>query len=263
MTKYLPIIKILPVFLFFFLFFVFPQLVSAQTDSMGIAYPTEVASGVTTQPGDILCLKSGGVVLCNEEYDPAIYGVVTNSPTAAFRHDNDQSLPLVVKDGNTLVRVTGENGNIQVGDLITTSSTNPGVGKKADLNGFVLGEALEDYQPSDPTTVGEVYVSIKIHPVTSFEGARSNLIGSVRQALSAPVLSPLATFRYLLAFLIALISFGLGFFYFGRVIKTGVEAIGRNPLAQRAIQITVFVNIVITLVIVLTGLGIALLILVL
>jgi hypothetical protein len=76
------------------------------------------------------------------------------------------------------------------------------------------------------------------------------------------VVAPLESLRYLLAFIIAIVSFGLGFLYFGRVIKTGVEAIGRNPLASRTIQATIFVNIVITIVIVGTGLALAALILI-
>jgi F0F1-type ATP synthase membrane subunit c/vacuolar-type H+-ATPase subunit K len=73
----------------------------------------------------------------------------------------------------------------------------------------------------------------------------------------------LASLRYLLAFLIAIIAFVLGFIYFGRVVRVGIEAIGRNPLARRMIQITMLFNILITIVIVLAGLLIAYLILVL
>jgi hypothetical protein len=105
-------------------------------------------------------------------------------------------------------------------------------------------------------------VSINIHPSSSFVGSRSNLVANIRQALSSPIVSPLDSLRYLLAFIIAIISFALGFIYFGRVVRTGVEAIGRNPLASRIIQATIFVNILITIVIVLTGLAIAVLILI-
>ena len=42
-----------------------------------------------------------------------------------------------------------------------------------------------------------------------------------------------------------------------------VEALGRNPLAKNVIQINILVNVVITILIILGGLGIAYLILVL
>lgn len=247
---------------FLLLLLLFPVAgLDAQVESLGVAIPTEVVFE-DPEVGDILCQKEGGIILCDEIYDPSMFGVVTQTPAIAFRHDDDESLPLVVSSGNTLVKVTSAAGNIEVGDLITSSEI-PGVGQKAVLNGFVLGEALEPYQSDDEEAVGTVFISLNIHPVASFVGSRSNIIGSLRQALSVPVLSPVATFRYLLAFLIALIAFALGFFYFGRVVKSGVDAIGRNPLARREIQTMVFINIAITLTIVIVGLGIALLILIL
>jgi len=234
---------------------------NAQSNSLGVAIPTEV-SYENPENGDVLCLKDIGIIPCQSIYDPSIHGIVTTEPAMAFRHDDDEALPLVLSSGNAIVKVSSINGNIEAGNLVTTSEI-PGVAQLADLNGFVIGVALESYESNDPTAVGEIFMSINIHPVASFVGSPSNIVGSLRQAISAPVLSPVATFRYLLAFLIALISFALGFFYFGRVIKTGVEAIGRNPLAKKEIQVVVVVNVIITLSIILTGLGIALAILIL
>jgi F0F1-type ATP synthase membrane subunit c/vacuolar-type H+-ATPase subunit K len=179
----------------------------------------------------------------------------------ALESDDLAGLPLAVQSGDAIVRVSTVNGAIEVGDLITSSEM-PGVGQKATVNGFVLGLALEAYGSTDPNDIGEILVSLNIHPSSSFVGSRTNLVANIRQALSSPVVAPLDSFRYLLAFIIAIISFALGFVYFGRVVRTGVEAIGRNPLASRMIQVTVLINIVITIVIVLTGLVVALLILI-
>jgi F0F1-type ATP synthase membrane subunit c/vacuolar-type H+-ATPase subunit K len=231
----------------------------AQVDSLGVALPVEVEE--ETQSGDIICTRQGGLVLCPEAYDPSIYGVVTASPSLALESDDLAGLPLAVQSGDAIVRVSTVNGAIEVGDLITSSEM-PGVGQKATVNGFVLGLALEAYGSTDPNDIGEILVSLNIHPSSSFVGSRTNLVANIRQALSSPVVAPLDSFRYLLAFIIAIISFALGFVYFGRVVRTGVEAIGRNPLASRMIQVTVLINIVITIVIVLTGLVVALLILI-
>lgn len=240
--------------------FLLPQPAFSQLDSLGVAIPTEVTAD-EVEEGDVLCLKEGGIDLCSTEYDPSMYGVVSAEPAMAFRHEDDDNLPLVLQKGNTLVKVSSSNGNIVAGDLLTSSEV-PGVAMKATLNGYALGMALEDYNSEDQEAVGDIFVALNIHPIASAVTSRSNIIGSLRQALSVPVVSPITTFRYLLAFLIVLISFALGFFYFGRVIKSGVDAIGRNPLAKSAIQTAVLINIVITLVIVLTGLGVALLILI-
>ncbi|RJR28502.1 hypothetical protein C4564_05380 [Candidatus Microgenomates bacterium] len=239
------------------------QGISAQdADSLGFALPTEV-DVANVEDGSILCTKEGGIVLCSSTYDPSMYGVVSLSPSMSLEPNEPapNTYPVLQK-GNTLVRVSSVNGNIKIGDLVTTSEM-PGVAQKASLNGFVLGIALEDYESNNPEEVGLVYVSLNIHPVASFLGSPSNLIATIRQSLSAPVIAPLASLRYLLAFIIAIVAFALGFIYFGRVVRAGVEAVGRNPLAAAAIRFTVLINILITIVIVAAGLGVALLILIL
>ena len=233
--------------------------VFAQVDSLGVAIPVEVTEEV--QNGDIICSLEGGLALCKSGYDPATYGVITQSPSLALESPDLPGKPLAVTTGDAIVRVSTVNGQIAVGDIITTSQ-NPGVGQKATVNGFALGVAMEEFTSELPEDIGEILVSINIHPTSSFVGARSNLVSNIRQALSSPVVAPLDSLRYLLAFIIAMVSFALGFVYFGRVVRTGVEAIGRNPLAKSAIQATIVVNVIVTIVIVLTGLGLALLILI-
>lgn len=231
----------------------------AQVDSLGVAIPVVPTEEV--QNGDIICSHEGGLDLCRQDYDQSMYGVIVESPPVSLESSDLPEAPLAVQSGDVIVRVSTSNGPISAGDLITTSQ-NPGVGMRASVNGFVLGIALEDYQVEDEAVIGEILVSLNVHPTSSFVGSRSNLVANIRQALSSPIVSPLDSLRYLLAFIIAIISFALGFIYFGRVVRTGVEAIGRNPLASRMIQATVLVNIVITIVIVLTGLAVALLILI-
>jgi len=86
---------------------------------------------------------------------------------------------------------------------------------------------------------------------------------ALREGMSAPIFEPLDSLRYLLAALILLLSFVLGFAYFGRVSRTGIEAIGRNPMASRMIQISILMHILITTVIIILGFGMAYIILIL
>ena len=106
-------------------------------------------------------------------------------------------------------------------------------------------------------------VSLNIHPAVDLSETGGNLIDVLRRALEAPILSPLVSLRYILAALVMIIAFTLGFVYFGRVARAGVEAIGRNPLAGRMIELTVIFHILLTIVIVGAGVGIAYLILIL
>jgi len=248
-----------------FVFILVPLLystsVSAQISSSGIAISVPVEGEVKN--GDLVCLVGEEYQQCVDEFDPEMFGVVTDNPAGAFQLDEpDNNFRLVLPSGITRVRVSTVNGDINEGDLLTSSSV-PGVAKRLDRNGYALGNALEGYSASSPDEIGTILVTVNIHPAAGLGGARGNLVTVLREGFSAPLFEPLASLRYILAALIILISFTLGFIYFGRVAKSGVEAIGRNPLAGRLIQLSIIFNILITIVIVLVGLGVAYIILVL
>ncbi len=232
----------------------------AQVTSADIAVTIPITE--PSHDGDIICLEKQGYVPCTHTYDPNMFGVTTASPAAVFDNESMENKKFVVNKGKTLIRVSTQNGPIKYGDFITTSKV-PGVGQRADRNGFIVGTSLDSYEETDPQKVGTIPVSISIHAVATLSDARDNLLQTISQALSAPTLTPLASLRYVLAFTIATVAFILGFIYFGRVTKAGVEAIGRNPLAGRMIEITVGLHILLTIAIVLTGLVIAYIILVL
>ena len=248
------------IFLFSALFFLVVKVAHAQSTSSGVAWPIPV-EGEGFDDGTLVCSSDSGYVPCNIEYTPSLFGVVTKSP-AAFFNVEDESTILVLSSGVTSVRVNASAGSISDGDLLT-SSEKSGVAKKADRNGYVLGVALQTWDSDDPEAEGLILVSLNIHPESSLSGTGVNLLSLLRQGFSSAFLGPLESLRYILAFVIAAISFTLGFVYFGRVVRTGVEAVGRNPLAGRMIQLTVVFNILITIAIVGAGLAIAYFILVL
>jgi hypothetical protein len=53
--------------------------------------------------------------------------------------------------------------------------------------------------------------------------------------------------RYLVIGVITSLAFIIGLFAFTRSITKGIEAIGRNPLAKRTIQISILIQVVLTL----------------
>lgn len=248
------------IFILLFVFFAFPFNVLAQ-NSPEIAVSLDV--GEDSQEGSIVCSEDGerAYSLCDVDYATTMYGVVVTNPAASITNI-DSDLPLVAKTGRALVLVSSVNGNIAVGDLIT-SSTTPGVGQKASKNGYVLGSALQAYESDDPSQTSLIEVAVNIHTEVSLSEASDNLIELLKQGLSAATIGPLAALRYLLAAGVVILSFALGFIYFGRVASVGVEAIGRNPLAGRTIQFSVFLHILLTIVIAAAGIGIAYLILIL
>lgn len=235
-----------------------PKTAFAQVDLSDIAKTIPISEA--SQDGDVICESDGTYILCNEERSSSMLGVVETNPPAAIQDANLTNGVLVVSSGNAQVRVDATAGNIAVGDKLT-SSTTAGVAIRSDKGGYVLGTALEAYEPANPSDVGLVLTNIQIRVEQARSDVRGNLLQLLQEGLAASVLTPLDALRYVAAAAVVIASFVLGFIYFGRVAKSGVEAIGRNPLAGTRIQASVVFNIMLMIVIVLVGLGIAYLIL--
>jgi F0F1-type ATP synthase membrane subunit c/vacuolar-type H+-ATPase subunit K len=235
------------------------SLILAQTTGTGVGI-TFTLTG-QEENGSIICSTTQGYKACDITYDTSILGIVSDTPAVGIMNTtNSDNSHLILSSGKAQVRVNGANGAIKAGDYITTSST-AGVGMKASRNGYVLGTALEDANVATKDDIKTILVGLDIHPTTAFTDSRSNLFELLRQGISAPLLTPLDAFRYVLAALVTVSSFVLAFIYFGRLAKAGVEAIARNPLAHRTIQLSVFIHLGVMVLIFLFGLGIAYLIL--
>lgn len=233
--------------------------VFAQDLAGGMA--TEVPLSEEVVAGDVICSSDNLFKRCAQEYQTSLYGVVVDSSALEISGTGIQDSRLVATSGIATVRVSNLNGEVKKGNLVTSSGI-LGVAQLADKNGYVLGTALEDLTNSSES-VGQIQVLINIHPATGIsKGTSSNLLRFIREGLTVPVFEPLESFRYLLAAIMVIVSFGLGLLYFGRSSKAGIEAVGRNPLAKRVIQMTILLNILLTIVIVCIGLAIAYLILV-
>lgn len=238
--------------------FISNNIASAQSNTSGVAIPLSDADDSFLNGSLICSVGEESFSLCEKEYSSSVYGVVVDDPSVYFDIEDVDVGKYIIRDGLATVRVNSSNGNISKGSFVTTS-TEKGVAVLADRNGYVLGTALE---PFEGDGVGEILVAVAIHPESSFGGSGTNLLSLLQEGASGIFVGPLESLRYVLAFTITVISFTLGFVYFGRVVRTGVEALGRNPLAGRMIQLTVVFNILITIAIIGAGLGLAYLILV-
>ena len=116
-----------------------------------------------------------------------------------------------------------------------------------------------------PRLIFKIPVALKIE-FAELSGARtpSRLFDSVNTALFANVKDPSKVaeiFRYVAAGAIVLASFAFGFFTFSRSVPKAIEAIGRNPLAEKAILFSVIINIFFTIITAAVGIFAAVLIL--
>ncbi len=252
---------ILSTILLFTLGILSPISIYAQNKSVGTAISILIIDK-DVKDGNIIVSTPKGFGLTATAYDSNMYGVYTESPSIFLQSTNDPQTKPVITSGKANVLVSSINGNIKKNDFITTSNIK-GVGEKATRNGMVLGTALQDYSNSNQKVTGKILVAISPHFNASFADTKTNVLEVLRNASDPTTLTQATSLRYVLAAGIALISFGIGFIYFGRVTSSGVEALGRNPLASRMIQLNLVLNLVLMVIIIVVGLGIGYMILIL
>ena len=250
--------KILKISLNFFIFFVFFAF-NVSAASLGMSNYVPIIDK-QVKDGNIIISTPKGYGLSHQEYDANIVGVVSLNSAIVFSGQSTANSYPVVSSGKTSILVSTVNGPIKKGDLITTSEI-AGIGMKANKSGYVLGMALSDYQVKNTNQIGIAQVALNIHYATLNINVTKNLLDVFKLSSLATYEQPLTVFKYFIAALIVFASFFFGFFVFGRVAGKGVEALGRNPLAGKMIEMGIIMNVIITVVIILSGLGLALVIL--
>lgn len=207
--------------------------------------------------GDILKATDKGLVRTTIGFDNKMFGVVQDSPLLVYRSET-KGKP-IIRSGVAQVSVTTLNGPIKYGDYITSSAVS-GKGQKASESGYTIGMALgaftgENAQqvdgPKGKVAVGKIPVAVRIE-YTELTNPRfaGRLFGFVGTAFLENVSDPKqigSLIRYIAAGLVILLSFTFGFLTFSRSIAKSVEALGRNPLAKSAIQLSMIINIALLL----------------
>ncbi len=229
--------------------------------SSGIAVFVEIADK-NAKDGHIVSSTEKGYQLSKVAYDPLLYGVINENPAASFQNTGIKNTKPVISSGRAYVLVTTSSGPIKKGNFIT-SSTTAGVAQRADKNGYILGTALEDYIESNPKKIGKILVALDVKYNIPNAAIGSNLLELLKSGTAATYITPVAALRYLMAGGVSIIAFILGFVFFGKVAHSGVEALGRNPLAARLIEMSVLFHILLTIAIIGIGLGLAYFILIL
>lgn len=240
-----------------FILYSFCFILAAEAAAQGFNVASEYTlSGADISNGDIIVSDPAkGLVKSFTAFDKNIFGVVEDIPLIVLREASPSANRPVIRLGDTDVNVSDINGSVKKGDLVTSSLIS-GKGMKADQPGFILGVALTDATFGNQTTtlnnktykLGTVKTALRIGYSDSVVGGKANL-----DKFSAAILTNIAdpdkflrTLRLLLATLIAIIFFVVGFFTIGRSFSKAIESIGRNPLAKRAIYTSVGIQVTLT-----------------
>jgi len=124
-------------------------------DGTGSSPASDVAENylvedTSIEAGDVVVLSTNPLIVekSTRAYQENLVGVISSKPALLMGGDLKKSRPVTLV-GRVLVKVTTENGPIEVGDLLTSASSTPGTAMKATEPGRVIGIALE---PFDGTT---------------------------------------------------------------------------------------------------------------
>lgn len=144
------------------------------------------------EEGDVLVVSSEGkkVKRSSGQYEKGLMGVVSSAPAVLFEGselklapDPDRFTkgikPPVTLAGRVQVKATNENGSIQPGDYLTSSSV-PGVAMKATEPGPTIGIALESFNGATGTilvfvNIGENNVGTLVDEVKKIKDANETI----------------------------------------------------------------------------------------
>lgn len=249
---------LLAIFYFFSFIHSLPVFAADNTvdTSFGIANYLPIADK-NVADGDIVSFSpQSGYFLSKTPYDISMVGLVTNNPAISLEVVGGGKSYPVVSTGNAGVNVTTINGNIKKGDPITTSQI-PGKGMKATRTGYIIGAALEDYTNSNTKAAKQIAVTLNVHYYAAKNSVNSSIFDVLNLSTLATYEEPIQAFKYFVAAVTVILSFVFGFFSFARTANKGLEALGRNPLAGRRIELGILLNIIVAVIIVLSGLAVA------
>ncbi len=132
----------------------------------GSDFAEEFKADTPLEPGTVVTMGDNGyksVKACERSYDKTVVGIISDNPSIiAGRTDIDKENPekvVVAMMGVVTVKVSNVNGQIEKGDLLTSSSLR-GYAMKAknEKQGTIIGKALEDLN----TKKGKIKVLVNL-----------------------------------------------------------------------------------------------------
>lgn len=137
------------------------------------------------KPGDVVAFgtKKEEVVRASGDARERLAGVVSTRPGFLAGENKVGDYPIALA-GRVPTVVSGEGGEIQVGDALTISSV-AGVAKKAEAPGMIIGYALEDFSGTSGTIVVYINTTYWNGSTQSANNQASGLNGSALSSLSA------------------------------------------------------------------------------
>lgn len=177
---------------------------------------------------------------------------------------------LVATSGSYNLLVSSQNGAIKTGDLLTISSLD-GISMKSDATQpEIIGRALGDFGSKSGVigsvaqknstgktsniSIGHIPVDVYLAPNPLYQKNSDNLPGFLTKAASAVANKPVNTLRIYLSVLVLVATIIVAGIMFYGSVRSSIVAVGRNPLAKKAITRSLVQTILAALIVFISGL---------
>lgn len=222
----------------------------------GLAFATGISQSFSSTdqvvPGTLVELggQSGTVKSANTDGVEDLLGVVIKNDSAILGVNGAGGVQVALSGtANTLVSTL--NGDIKAGDKITASPIS-GVGMKAILSTKVVGVAQADFKADDAgatkrdikdksgkttsVSIGQIPVLISPAYYVAGLGDQKTIIPPfIQNLVNAIAGRKVSVVRIIIASIILLFSLSAIFIVLSGAVRSGIIAIGRNPLSQGAV----------------------------
>ena len=227
----------------------FGNYAQAQTITQGY----DIETNVILQRGMIVALKEDDpkkVEAINNSAAKRVHGVVVGSSDSSFVLAEETQKIYVASGGKFDVLVSDQNGIINPGDFVSLSSVT-GIGMKSDeYQEIVLGKAIDgfdgkasklsevsikDAQGNNLTlAVGRIQVDIAImrNPILKSTASLPSFLRDASEYVAGKPVNPIRVYISM-AVLFSAASVAGALIYSG--VRSGMIAIGRNPLSKKSI----------------------------
>lgn len=177
---------------------------------------------------------------------------------------------LVASSGDYSLLVSSQNGSIKTGDFLTISSLD-GISMKAGTSQpEIVGRALADFGgksgvvgsvslknstgKTSTVSIGHISVDVYLAPNPLFQKSSPNLPGFLTKTASSVASKPVNTVRIYLSILVLLSTVIVSGIMFYGSVRSSIIAVGRNPLAKKAITRSLIQTILAALIVLISGL---------
>ena len=244
-----------------------PQVTSAQTITQGY----DVETDVSLQRGMIVGLKEEDpkkVEPINNSAIKRLHGVVVGTGDSSFVLAEQSQKIYVASGGKFDVLVSDQNGAILPGDYVTVSAVT-GIGMKSDdTQELVLGKAIDSFDGVDRVLseasikdaqgqdrklhIGRIQVDIAImrNPVLKSTASLPSFFFISSEYVAGKPVNPIRVYISI-AILFAAAAVSGSLIYSG--VRSGMIAIGRNPLSRKSILRGIVQVIIVGLIIFIVG----------